>query len=390
MRHTNETGLRVPKTILIEDALSGTSDLAHLLPESGQSIGQSGESGKIALKPWQPKPLDEHFSQDNGMDCVVEKDRAALELLLGNTATEAVHPVSNILPRVGRLWRRRFAAFAIAALGAAAFIGLYFEVVPLETGYARLQGVYRIVSEQLLRQVADESKQLKKTSEAKTAELQWERQKTAMLTSELATTRRDFETKIALSSKESDEAAKLRGKAEAATAELQQEHQKTEALTSELAAMRHDFETKIASSSKASDEAAKLRGTAEAATAELQQERQKTEALTSELAKTRRDFETEIASSSKASDEAAKLRGTAEAATAELQQERQKTEALTSELATARRDVDTAAAMSRKARDEAAELRKKSLKRRELSCRESAKRQLPRCMIPRNERWKRA
>ena len=91
---------------------------------------------------------------------------------------------------------------------------------------------------------------------------------------------------------------------------------------SELATARRDFETKLASSSTAADEAAQLRMTSEAAIVELWQERQKTAALTSELATTRRDFETKLASSSAAADEAAQLKKSMEAA--ELLQARRK------------------------------------------------------------------
>ena len=193
-------------------------------------------------------------------------------------------PLRNADPQVGQL-RRRFFAFAIAALAAAIFIILYLAVV-----------------------------------------------KTTALPSELATARSDFETMAELASKAADETAQLRKTAEAATAELQQERQKTVALTSELATARSDFETMAELASKAADKAAQPKKSAEAVTAELQQERQKTAALTSELATARRDFETKLASSSTAADKAAQLRKTAEAATAELQQERQKTAALTSEL----------------------------------------------------------
>ena len=54
------------------------------------------------------------------------------------------------------------------------------------------------------------------TSEAAIVELWQERQKTAALTSELATTRRDFETKLASSSAAADEAAQLKKSMEAA------------------------------------------------------------------------------------------------------------------------------------------------------------------------------
>ena len=153
-------------------------------------------------------------------------------------------PLRNADPQVDQL-RRRFFAFAIAALAAAIFISLYLGVV-----------------------------------------------KTTALPSELATARSDFETMAELASKAADKAAQ--------PAELQQERQKTAALTSELATTRRDFETKLASSSTAADETAQLRKTAEAATAELQQERQKTAALTSELVAARSDFETMAELASKA------------------------------------------------------------------------------------------
>jgi hypothetical protein len=149
-------------------------------------------------------------------------------------------------------------------------------------------------------------------------------EKTATVTRDLATARRDSETKVAaLSSKTDDETVKQRTTAEAATAELQQERQKTAALTRDLATARRDLETKV-SSDKGDDEAAQLRKTAEAATAELQQERQKTAALTTDLTIARRDLETKAALSRKANDETAQPRNITEATTAEPQQERQK------------------------------------------------------------------
>ena len=212
-------------------------------------------------------------------------------------------PLRNADPQVGQL-RRRFFAFAIAALAAAIFIILYLGDV-----------------------------------------------KTTALPSELTTARSDFETMAELASKAADETAQLRKTAEAATAELQQERQKTVALTSELATARSDFETMAELASKAADKAGQPKKSAEAVTAELQQERQKTAALTSELATTRRDFETKLVSLSTAADETAQLRKTAEAATAELHQERQKTVALATELAKVRRAVEQKPAAVEERRD---------------------------------------
>jgi hypothetical protein len=83
----------------------------------------------------------------------------------------------------------------------------------------------------------------------------------------------------AQSSKASDEIAQLKKSAEAATATLQEERKKTAALTDDLATARRDFETKPAPSGKVDDEAAQLKKSVEGVTAEPEQERQKNAAL---------------------------------------------------------------------------------------------------------------
>ena len=90
---------------------------------------------------------------------------------------------------------------------------------------------------------------------------------------EPATARREFEARLALSNKAVDETAQLKKTSEAATAELQQERQRTAAMAGELATARREFEARLASLSKAVDETAQLKKTSEAATAELQQQR---------------------------------------------------------------------------------------------------------------------
>jgi hypothetical protein len=125
-------------------------------------------------------------------------------------------PLRNADPQVGLL-RRRFFAFAIAALAAAIFISLYLGVV-----------------------------------------------KTTALPSELATARSDFETMAELASKAADKAAQPKKSAEAVTAELWQVRQKTAALTSELATTRRDFETELASSSTAGTTSRRLSNIASA------------------------------------------------------------------------------------------------------------------------------
>ena len=101
--------------------------------------------------------------------------------------------------------------------------------------------------------------------------------------SELAMTRRDFETKAALLSKAAEEAAQFRQTAEAAAAELRQslsqEHDRVAALARELATARGGLETEVALSRKASEEAEQLRQSAKTTTAQLEQERNTSAAL---------------------------------------------------------------------------------------------------------------
>ena len=114
-----------------------------------------------------------------------------------------------------------------------------------------------------------------------------ERERGAMLASELAIARRDFETKAALLSKAADEASQLRQTAEATATELRQslsqERDRVAALARELATARRDLETKVALSSKAGEEAEQLRQAAKAATADREQERSKSAALARDL-----------------------------------------------------------------------------------------------------------
>ena len=114
----------------------------------------------------------------------------------------------------------------------------------------------------------------------------------ATLANESAMARRDLETKVALLSKVADEAAQFRQTADAAAAELRQsllqESERVADLTRDLATARRDLETKVALSSKVADEAAQVRQTADAAAAELRQsllqERERVADLTRDLA----------------------------------------------------------------------------------------------------------
>ena len=147
---------------------------------------------------------------------------------------------------------------------------------------------------------SEEAVQSARMQEAMTAALQRsfeeERSRSAALASELATARRDLGTRAASSSNAVDELAQLRKTTEGTTAELrqslQQEREKVAVLASELATARRDLETRAAASSNAVEELAQLRKTTEATTAELrqslQQEREKVAALAPDLESTKR------------------------------------------------------------------------------------------------------
>jgi len=147
---------------------------------------------------------------------------------------------------------------------------------------------------------SEEAVQSARMQEAMTAALQRsfeeERSRSAALASELATARRDLGTRAASSSNAVDELAQLRKTTEGTTAELrqslQQEREKVSALASELATARRDLETRAAASSNAVEELAQLRKTTEGTTAELRQslqrEREKVAALAPDLQSTKR------------------------------------------------------------------------------------------------------
>ncbi|QQN67450.1 hypothetical protein JIR23_27915 [Bradyrhizobium diazoefficiens] len=116
-----------------------------------------------------------------------------------------------------------------------------------------------------------EATQLKQASESSAAELQkslqQERDRAAQLEQNLAAARHDMETQTMLAAKAAEEVLRGKQAAEATTAELrrslQQERDSAAALASELATVRRDFKTKMALSNKASDEAAQLKQAAE-------------------------------------------------------------------------------------------------------------------------------
>src|SRR5207253_815462 len=85
--------------------------------------------------------------------------------------------------------------------------------------------------------------------------LQQEHDRAEALTSELATARQDLKAQLAFSGKTADEITQLKKGTDSAAAELQKslqrEHDRAEALNSELARTRRDLATQVALSSKA-------------------------------------------------------------------------------------------------------------------------------------------
>ena len=113
---------------------------------------------------------------------------------------------------------------------------------------------------------SEEASQLKQAEEMGAAELQkslqQERDRAALLEQNLAVARHDVETQTTLAAKAAEEVLRLKQAAEATTAELrrslQQERDRAVTLASELATARREFKTKLALSNKTRDEAAQL------------------------------------------------------------------------------------------------------------------------------------
>jgi hypothetical protein len=143
-----------------------------------------------------------------------------------------------------------------------------------------------------------------------------------------ARSREIIEMQIAQANRARDQAAQRNQAAEQATVELRQslkkEQDRAYALTGELAKTRRDLETQLALSSKASDEATQAKKAAESVRAELRQslkkEHDRAEALTGELARVREELQTQLALSSKAGGGTMQVKKVAKGATAELRQ----------------------------------------------------------------------
>jgi hypothetical protein len=193
--------------------------------------------------------------------------------------------------------------------------------------------------------------------------LQQERERSAQLEQDLATARRDVETRTALAAKASEDASRRKQAADASATELRQsmqkEHDRAEALARDLSLARSEVYAYQARASKAGDEAAELRQAVASGAPSLrksaQDARDRAERLEQDLATARRDLETQTALAAKASEEAAQARQTVErdlaALRSSLQQERARAERLERDLALAQPVATNVVTIGSNARD---------------------------------------
>ena len=67
MRQAIETPPRDGSAIILEDAASGTYDVAHWSPEAGEWVGENGAPIKITPSHWFPLPVDKYrLHEDEG------------------------------------------------------------------------------------------------------------------------------------------------------------------------------------------------------------------------------------------------------------------------------------------------------------------------------------
>jgi len=204
----------------------------------------------------------------------------------------------------------------------------------------------------------DETKQLKTTADAGSADLrkslQQERERASALERDLATARRDVETQTALAVKATGEASQLKTMTDDGSADLrkslQQERDRASALERDLAAARRDVETQTALAATASEEAKQVKKTTDAGATDLKksldQETERANRLGRGLVAARRKFQKQIALAAKAADEASEFKKTADADKADLRNSLQQQKRLEKDLAAARRDLETQSALA--------------------------------------------
>jgi hypothetical protein len=210
---------------------------------------------------------------------------------------------------------------------------------------------------------AGEKAQLKQAAESTAAQVR-------ELASQLVMARRELDAHAASASKASGQESQVRQAAESTAAELrqslQQERDKAAVLARDLATARRELDTRVTPAGNASDEAAQIKQAAERTTTELlqslRQERDRAEVLARDLATARRERDTQATLARNASDQAAQSKQAAENTTTELrqalQQERDRAETLAKQLAIARRELDTHAKLSSKAATEVKQSRR--------------------------------
>jgi hypothetical protein len=200
MRQGIETAPRDGKDIFVEDA-RGAFDVAHWSSELGEWVWKNGNP--IRIKPTHWYPIRQ-------LEPSVEDEQSSGPSHVGSA-------------------RRWFTTSSIVVLlVAAALIGVYFRF-----------------------EVADAARQTLTASTAQNSqpldeERSEERARGDALAGELAASRRDLDTKVALLSKANDEAAQLRRRADELRQFLQQERDHAAALAAELAKARRDIEQKTA------------------------------------------------------------------------------------------------------------------------------------------------
>jgi septal ring factor EnvC (AmiA/AmiB activator) len=195
--------------------------------------------------------------------------------------------------------------------------------------------------------------------------LQQERDRADGLAQDLAAARRDVETKTELAIKAGEAAARAKQAAESDAGDLQtslqQEHARADRLEQDLATARREVETKTALATKASDEAVREKQAAQGSAGDLQkslqQERERADRLEQDLAAARREVEARTELVIKASAVAARAKQEAENGAGDLQkslqQEHARADQLEQDLAAARRDAESKTALAAKASDEA-------------------------------------
>src|ERR1700736_95405 len=129
MRNTIETAPRNGNVVILKDEARGTYDVAHWSPESGEWIGEDGETTKIMPSHWYPLPADKDLEQ--GLSSPSQAATPArrynfFPFSLRRDASQAPVASEVVAPTRPSHGRRGFATSWIAAiLVTAALVGMY-------------------------------------------------------------------------------------------------------------------------------------------------------------------------------------------------------------------------------------------------------------------------